>query len=143
MDTRDKFLTRRLELTSLREEEALMYLEKHRVLDLLVNLTSSLIFYQPEKPRDFLLNMLARIKIAKITAVDFPCLMDDSNLVSMFEIMDPTNQGFITPVQYREALKNLGLLDPDEVIDEDKEVITRDDFRDDVNKRTLKMWSAF
>uniref|UniRef100_A0A4X2KR31 EF-hand domain-containing protein n=1 Tax=Vombatus ursinus TaxID=29139 RepID=A0A4X2KR31_VOMUR len=58
--------------------------------------------------------------------------MDDSNLVSMFEIMDPTNQGFITPVQYREALKNLGLLDPDEVIDEDKEVITRDDFRDDV-----------
>ncbi|XP_020840216.1 EF-hand calcium-binding domain-containing protein 10 isoform X1 [Phascolarctos cinereus] len=138
-----EFLTRRLELTSLRKEEALMYLEKHRLLDLLVNLTSSLLFHRPEKPRDFLLNMLARIKIAKITTVDFPYLMDDSNLVSMFEIMDPTNQGFITPVQYREALKNLGLLGPDEVIDEDREVITREDFRDDVNKRTLKMWSAF
>ncbi|XP_027694525.1 EF-hand calcium-binding domain-containing protein 10 isoform X3 [Vombatus ursinus] len=125
------------------EEKAQHYLKKHHIMELLNYLTFQLLYHRPEKPRDFLLNMLARIKIAKITAVDFPCLMDDSNLVSMFEIMDPTNQGFITPVQYREALKNLGLLDPDEVIDEDKEVITRDDFRDDVNKRTLKMWSAF
>ncbi|XP_036617133.1 EF-hand calcium-binding domain-containing protein 10 [Trichosurus vulpecula] len=138
-----EFLTSRLVLTSAQEQEALLYLEKHRVLDLLVHLTSSLLFNRPDKPRDFLLNMLARIKIAKITAVDFPYLMDDSNLVSMFEIMDPTNQGFITPIQYREALKNLGLLGPDEVIGEDGEVITRDEFRNDVNRRTLQMWSAF
>ncbi|XP_072509200.1 EF-hand calcium-binding domain-containing protein 10 isoform X1 [Notamacropus eugenii] len=138
-----EFLTRRLELNSLQEQQALQYLEKHRVLDLLVHLTSSLLFHRPDKPRDFLLNILARIKIAKLTAVDFPYLMDDSNLISMFEIMDPTNQGFITPVQYKEALKNLGLLDPDEVIPEDGEVITRDDFRSDVNRRTFKLWSAF
>ncbi|XP_020840217.1 EF-hand calcium-binding domain-containing protein 10 isoform X2 [Phascolarctos cinereus] len=125
------------------EEKAQLYLKKHHIMELLNHLTFQLLYHRPEKPRDFLLNMLARIKIAKITTVDFPYLMDDSNLVSMFEIMDPTNQGFITPVQYREALKNLGLLGPDEVIDEDREVITREDFRDDVNKRTLKMWSAF
>ncbi|XP_068963078.1 EF-hand calcium-binding domain-containing protein 10 [Petaurus breviceps papuanus] len=125
------------------EENAILYLKKHHIMELLSYLTCQLLYRRPDKPRDFLLNMLARIKIAKITAVDYPYLMDDSNLISMFEIMDPTNQGFITPVQYKEALKNLGLLDPDEVIGEDGEVITKDDFRKDVNRRTLKIWSAF
>ncbi|KAM8979458.1 EF-hand calcium-binding domain-containing protein 10 isoform 3-T3 [Sarcophilus harrisii] len=96
-----------------------------------------------DKPREFLLDILSRIKIAKTTSVDFPYLIDDSNLVSMFEIMDPTNQGFITPVQYKEALKNLGLLDSDEVIDENLEVITKDYFRKDVARKTLKMWLSF
>ncbi|XP_043824077.1 EF-hand calcium-binding domain-containing protein 10 [Dromiciops gliroides] len=125
------------------EEKAELYLRKHHIMELLNYLTVQLLYQQPDKPRDFLLNMLARIKIAKITIVDFPYLMDDSNLVSMFEIMDPTNQGFITPVQHKEALKTLGLLDPDEVIGEDGEVITREDFKDDVNRRTLKIWSSF
>ncbi|XP_072509201.1 EF-hand calcium-binding domain-containing protein 10 isoform X2 [Notamacropus eugenii] len=125
------------------EEKAKLYLKKHHIMELLNHLTCELLYHRPDKPRDFLLNILARIKIAKLTAVDFPYLMDDSNLISMFEIMDPTNQGFITPVQYKEALKNLGLLDPDEVIPEDGEVITRDDFRSDVNRRTFKLWSAF
>ncbi|XP_074124497.1 EF-hand calcium-binding domain-containing protein 10 isoform X1 [Sminthopsis crassicaudata] len=138
-----EFLTRGLELTSSREREALLYLKKHRILDLLVHLTSSILFHRPDKPREFLQDMLSRIKIAKITSVDFPYLIDDSNLVSMFEIMDPTNQGFITPVQYKEALKNLGLLDSDEVIDENLEVITKDYFRKDVARKTLKMWLSF
>ncbi|XP_074050059.1 EF-hand calcium-binding domain-containing protein 10 isoform X1 [Macrotis lagotis] len=138
-----EFLTRRLVLNGGLEQNALKYLEKHKVADLLVSITSSLLFFRPEKPREFLLNILTRIKVAKITAVDFPTLMDDSNLISMFEIMDPANQGFITPVQYKEALKNLGLLGPDEEINEDGEVISKEDFKDDVNRRTLEMWSAF
>uniref|UniRef100_G3W5M6 EF-hand calcium binding domain 10 n=2 Tax=Sarcophilus harrisii TaxID=9305 RepID=G3W5M6_SARHA len=114
------------------EEKARLYLKKHRIMEMLNYLTFQLLYHRPDKPREFLLDILSRIKIAKTTSVDFPYLIDDSNLVSMFEIMDPTNQGFITPVQYKEALKNLGLLDSDEVIDENLEVITKDYFRKDV-----------
>ncbi|XP_074050060.1 EF-hand calcium-binding domain-containing protein 10 isoform X2 [Macrotis lagotis] len=130
-------------LGSSREEAARLYLKKHRIMEVMNYLTAQLLYHRPEKPREFLLNILTRIKVAKITAVDFPTLMDDSNLISMFEIMDPANQGFITPVQYKEALKNLGLLGPDEEINEDGEVISKEDFKDDVNRRTLEMWSAF
>ncbi|XP_074124498.1 EF-hand calcium-binding domain-containing protein 10 isoform X2 [Sminthopsis crassicaudata] len=125
------------------EEKARLYLKKHRIMEMLNYLTFQLLYHRPDKPREFLQDMLSRIKIAKITSVDFPYLIDDSNLVSMFEIMDPTNQGFITPVQYKEALKNLGLLDSDEVIDENLEVITKDYFRKDVARKTLKMWLSF
>ncbi|KAM8979457.1 EF-hand calcium-binding domain-containing protein 10 isoform X2 [Sarcophilus harrisii] len=125
------------------EEKARLYLKKHRIMEMLNYLTFQLLYHRPDKPREFLLDILSRIKIAKTTSVDFPYLIDDSNLVSMFEIMDPTNQGFITPVQYKEALKNLGLLDSDEVIDENLEVITKDYFRKDVARKTLKMWLSF
>ncbi|XP_051856127.1 EF-hand calcium-binding domain-containing protein 10 isoform X2 [Antechinus flavipes] len=125
------------------EEKARLYLKKHRIMEMLNYLTFQLLYHRPDKPREFLLNMLSKIKIAKTTSVDFPYLIDDSNLVSMFEIMDPTNQGFITPVQYKEALKNLGLLDSEEVIDEKLDVITKDYFRKDVARKTLKMWLSF
>ncbi|XP_016281578.1 EF-hand calcium-binding domain-containing protein 10 isoform X1 [Monodelphis domestica] len=137
-----ELLTRKLELNSPLEEKALSYLEKHRILDLVVNITTSVLFSRPDKPREFLLNLLARIKIAKITSVDFPYLMEDSNLNSMFEVMDPTNQGFITNVQFREALHTLGLLSPNEELSVE-EIITREKFKQEVNKRTHKIWEDF
>ncbi|XP_044533336.1 EF-hand calcium-binding domain-containing protein 10 isoform X1 [Gracilinanus agilis] len=124
------------------EEKARLYLKKHHIMELLNFFTIQLLVNQPEKPRDFLLNLLARIKIAKITSVDFPYLMEDSNLNSMFEIMDPTNQGHITNAQFREALSTLGLLAPDEELPS-QEIITREKFKLEVNRRTHKIWAEF
>ncbi|XP_007504161.2 EF-hand calcium-binding domain-containing protein 10 isoform X2 [Monodelphis domestica] len=124
------------------EEKARLYLKKHHIMELLNLLTVQLLVHKPDKPREFLLNLLARIKIAKITSVDFPYLMEDSNLNSMFEVMDPTNQGFITNVQFREALHTLGLLSPNEELSVE-EIITREKFKQEVNKRTHKIWEDF
>ncbi|XP_027953923.1 EF-hand calcium-binding domain-containing protein 10-like [Eumetopias jubatus] len=126
-----------------RELEAKNYLEKHRIMELLNYLTSALLFFQPGKPREYLMSILERLRIAKITGVAFPFFMDHSNIVSMFEMMDTSNKGTISFVQYKEGLKTLGLLNEDEVLKDDGHVITLEKFRSEVNKRTEKILSAF
>nr|XP_012418578.1 PREDICTED: EF-hand calcium-binding domain-containing protein 10-like isoform X1 [Odobenus rosmarus divergens] len=126
-----------------RELEAKNYLEKHQIMELLNYLTSALLFSRPEKPREYLISLLEQLRIAKITGVAFPFFMDHSNIVSMFEMMDTSNKGTISFVQYKEGLKTLGLLNEDEVLKDDGHVITLEKFRSEVKKRTEKIWSAF
>ncbi|GAB1297387.1 EF-hand calcium-binding domain-containing protein 10 [Apodemus speciosus] len=84
-----------------------------------------------EKPREYLISLLERLRVAKATGVAFPYFMDNSNIVSMFEMMDTAGRGCITFVQYKEALKNLGLCAADEVLNDDGRAITLDKFRDE------------
>ncbi|XP_004448860.1 EF-hand calcium-binding domain-containing protein 10 [Dasypus novemcinctus] len=126
-----------------RESAARDYLEKHRIMQLLKHLTSTLLFSQPEKPREYLIALLERLRIAKITGVAFPFFMDNSNIVSMFEMMDTSGKGSISFVQYKEALKTLDLCAAGEVLKDDGHSITLDKFRNEVNKRTHEIWSAF
>ncbi|XP_060765203.1 EF-hand calcium-binding domain-containing protein 10 [Neoarius graeffei] len=92
-----------------REQEASKYLENHKILELMNNLTSMLIYYRPEQPREFLVSQLEQMQASKLQATSSPCLFDDSNLDAMCGILDPTNQGHISYNQYREALKTLGI----------------------------------
>ncbi|XP_049498764.1 EF-hand calcium-binding domain-containing protein 10 [Panthera uncia] len=126
-----------------REQEARDYLEKHRIMELLNYLTSTLLFFRPEKPREYLISVLERLRIAKMTGLAFPFFMDHSNIVSMFEMMDTSNKGTISFLQYREALKTLGLLTADEVLKDDGHAVTLDKFRREVNKRMEEIWAAF
>ncbi|XP_021035221.1 EF-hand calcium-binding domain-containing protein 10 [Mus caroli] len=126
-----------------RELQAKLYLEKHQIMELLSQLTSFLLFARPKKPREYVISLLERLRVAKATHVAFPYFMDNSNIVSMFEMMDTAGRGCISFVQYKEALKNLGLCAADEVLNDDGHVITLDTFRDEVNKRMEKMWSMF
>ncbi|XP_023106036.1 EF-hand calcium-binding domain-containing protein 10 isoform X4 [Acinonyx jubatus] len=121
-----------------REQEARDYLEKHRIMELLNYLTSTLLFFRPEKPREYLISVLERLRIAKMTGLAFPFFMDHSNIVSMFEMMDTSNKGTISFVQYREALKTLGLLTADEVLKDDGHAVTLDKFRREVAPRAVK-----
>ncbi|XP_028014582.1 EF-hand calcium-binding domain-containing protein 10 [Eptesicus fuscus] len=126
-----------------RELQARKYLEKHRIMELLNHLTSNLLFYQPSKPREYLISLLERLRIAKITGVAFPFFMDHTNIVSMFEMMDSARRGSITFVQYKGALENLGLSTEDEDSKDDGHGITLDKFKHEVNKRVQDIWSAF
>lgn len=96
-----------------------------------------------EKPRDYLITLLERLRIAKETGIAFPFFMDNSNIVAMFEMMDSAGRGAISFVQYKEALKTLGLCTADEVLKGEGHIVTLDQFRDEVNKRTLEIWSSF
>uniref|UniRef100_A0A5F9CBC2 EF-hand calcium binding domain 10 n=1 Tax=Oryctolagus cuniculus TaxID=9986 RepID=A0A5F9CBC2_RABIT len=44
---------------------------------------------------------------------------------------------------FRPALKTLGLCTADEVLKGEGHIVTLDQFRDEVNKRTLEIWSSF
>ncbi|XP_027029021.1 EF-hand calcium-binding domain-containing protein 10 [Tachysurus fulvidraco] len=92
-----------------REQEAAQYLENHKILELMNNLTSMLIYHRPEHPREFLVSQLEQLHASKLQAADSPCLFDDSNLDAVCGILDPTNQGYISYNLYREALKTFGI----------------------------------
>ncbi|KAI2547332.1 EF-hand calcium binding domain 10 [Homo sapiens] len=58
--------------------------------------------------------------------------MDNSNIVAMFEMMDSSGRGTISFVQYKEALKTLGLCTEDEDLQDDGHKITLDKFKEEV-----------
>ncbi|MEE6481314.1 hypothetical protein FKM82_012828 [Ascaphus truei] len=62
-----------------------------------------------ERPREFLIKQLEKLKLARLLDGDYPCLFDDSNLDAVFGILDPSGQGHITGTQHMEALKTLGV----------------------------------
>ena len=59
---------------------------------------------QTDEPRQFLIEMLEKLKKARTTRLDYPCLFDDTNVQSVFGMLDPTGRGFITLQQYKEGI---------------------------------------
>ncbi|XP_040894801.1 EF-hand calcium-binding domain-containing protein 10 [Toxotes jaculatrix] len=98
-------------MASQREQEAADYLKKHKIMELMENLTSMLFFYRPEKPREFLIEQLEQLKISRQSGVKGPNLFNNSNLDAVLGILDPTNQKYITFAQYKQALTTLGIKD--------------------------------
>ncbi|XP_054845274.1 EF-hand calcium-binding domain-containing protein 10 [Eublepharis macularius] len=124
-----------------REEEGCRYLEQHKIPDLLHNLSALLLYHRPEKPRDFLIKMLEKIKLARVTN-DYPYLMNESNLNAMFDMLDTAGQGYITVPQFKGALQSMGLSTED-VIYRDEDQITLEMFKENVMKKFAEMWAAF
>merc|ERR1719158_579902 len=98
----------------LRSEDATEYLEKHRVLELFNNLTSQLIYSRPDEPKAFLIDTLEKLQKSKTSGLNYPCLFDESNIQSVFGMLDPTGRGYITVKQYQEAMATLGAKDYDQ-----------------------------
>lgn len=47
--------------------------------------------------------MLEQLQKSKTTHMDYPCLFDDSNIQSVFGMLDPTGSGHISLKQYTEG----------------------------------------
>ncbi len=92
-----------------RNEEAQEYLEKHKINELLANITSHLVYNQTDMPKEAIIDYLERLKKAKLANLNPPSLIEDNNLQSMFGMLDPSGKGSITYKQYFEALKTLGI----------------------------------
>ena len=63
-----------------------------------------------DQPKAFLIEQLEELKKAKGTKRDFPCLFDDTNIQSVFGMLDPTGKGYISHQQYLEGKRNYMLL---------------------------------
>ncbi|XP_032378538.1 EF-hand calcium-binding domain-containing protein 10 isoform X1 [Etheostoma spectabile] len=88
-----------------REKDVVDYLEKHKIFELMENLTSMLFFYRPENPREFLIEQLEQLKMSQQNGVDGPNLFNNSNLDAVFGILDPANKKYITFAQYKHGFK--------------------------------------
>uniref|UniRef100_A0A3B5KSM7 EFCAB10 C-terminal EF-hand domain-containing protein n=1 Tax=Xiphophorus couchianus TaxID=32473 RepID=A0A3B5KSM7_9TELE len=94
-----------------RERDATAYLKKHKIVELMDNMTSMLLFYRPENPKEFLIEQLDLLKVSRESGIRGPNLFDNSNLTAVCGIMDPANQKYISFAQYKQALTMLGIKD--------------------------------
>ncbi|KAM4573667.1 EF-hand calcium-binding domain-containing protein 10 [Odontesthes bonariensis] len=97
-----------------REKDAADYLKKHKIIELMDNLTSMLFFYRPENPREFLIEKLGQLKVSQQSGVKGPNVFNNSDLDAVFGILDPANQKNISFAQYKQALTTLGIKDINE-----------------------------
>ncbi|NXQ47173.1 EFC10 protein, partial [Catharus fuscescens] len=123
------------------EEQSREYLQRHRLPELLHRLGALLLFHRPERPREFLIQVLERVKAGRRAEGEYPFLLDEANVDAMFSLLDVLGQGFIRPAQYREALKTLGLSTEDLEL-EDDDAITLDVFKEGMKKKMLESWSV-
>ncbi|KAJ8387006.1 hypothetical protein AAFF_G00161830 [Aldrovandia affinis] len=127
-----------------REEEAANYLEKHKIPELMNNLTSMLCFHRPENPREFLITQLELMKASRLQPLDCPCLFNESNLDAVFGILDPINQGHISLAQYKAALATLGIKDFSECPEgADLNRISQETFKKQAKDGLLKSSATF
>lgn len=98
-------------LIGVHEMEASEYLTKHRIMDLFENLTSALVYEKPDDPREFAKEFIKKIQLSQNDPdiTDLPVFMDDSNLESIFGMLDITKTGYITRQQYLQAMTSMGL----------------------------------
>ena len=50
-----------------------------------------------------MIETIERLSKSKTTKQNYPCLFDDSNIQSVYGMLDPTNRGYITLKQYTEG----------------------------------------
>ncbi|XP_007578715.1 PREDICTED: EF-hand calcium-binding domain-containing protein 10-like [Poecilia mexicana] len=101
-------------MSTQRERDAKEYLKKHKIFELMDNMTSMLLFYRPENPKEFLIEQLELLKVSRESGMRGPNLFDNSNLTAICGIMDPANQKYISFAQYKQALTMLGIKDINE-----------------------------
>ncbi|XP_053575732.1 EF-hand calcium-binding domain-containing protein 10 [Bombina bombina] len=128
-------------MASVRELEAEEYLRENKILELMDNLTSQLLYHRPERPREFLINLLEKLKYARRADVDYPCLFDESNLDAIFGVLDPSGQGYITKEQFVGALKTLGVEETN--VEDQPERMTLEVFKHEMRTRLKKSCATF
>lgn len=92
------------------EKEAAEYLRRHRIPQLLENLTSALVYHRPDNPRDFMREHIEQLLKAKTDpSVQAPSLVDESNVESVFGMLDLAGKGSVSHQQYLDAMNSLGV----------------------------------
>lgn len=87
------------------------YLTKHKIVEFFENLTSALVYEKPDDPKAFAREFIEKLQLAKKEqdVTQLPTFMDDSNLESIFGMLDITKTGYISKEQYCNAMKSMGL----------------------------------
>ena len=99
-------------VAGLHETEATKYLEEHKLITFFDNLTAALVYERPEDPKAFAKDFIEKLQKAKHEPdeAEPPSLVDDSNLESVFGMLDISKKGYISLQQYIKAMENLGMV---------------------------------
>jgi hypothetical protein len=87
------------------------YLKEHKIIELFNNITAEMVIKRPEDPKAFVRDYIKQLLKAKADPdnVDPPCMFDESNIKSVFFMLDLTKKGYISLNQYLQAMGAFGL----------------------------------
>ncbi|CAH8534509.1 unnamed protein product [Dicrocoelium dendriticum] len=92
-----------------RKHEVDTYIREHKLVELFNNLTSLLIYNQPDNPRKFMLETLCRLRESRGLQCEPPSLFTQKNAEAIFDMLDPCEKRAISYKQYCHALETLGI----------------------------------
>jgi non-homologous end joining protein Ku len=84
------------------QEEALKYLEKHRIPKLMDFIGAKLAYFQPEDVNAFLKAELQNIVDAKANGKKYT-LYEENDIIALFASFDITQRGYLTQQQYEKG----------------------------------------
>ena len=58
------------------------------------------LFILTVEPRQYMIDFIRRLQDSKAVKMDYPNIFDESNVVSLFGILDPSSKGFISHEKY-------------------------------------------
>lgn len=96
--------------------EANTYLKRHKVLELFEELGAKMLVSKTEDLNGFLQKELKELKRAKEEGQK-KTFFTEKDISTMFSMFDPTGRGVITASQYANALKSLGVMNPQEKVE--------------------------
>jgi Ca2+-binding EF-hand superfamily protein len=80
------------------------YLHQNNIPELMQHLLSLMTYHQPADPKAFMIEELTKIQTHK-----YADLVEDSDLTTMFEMIDVNKTEFISCGQIKNAMRNLGI----------------------------------
>ncbi|CAF1421367.1 unnamed protein product [Rotaria magnacalcarata] len=126
------------------EETANDYLQIHRIHELFHNLSASMVYNRPEDPKAFMIDYLEQLKKSRATGLAFPALVQDTDLTSVFRILDPVGLGHITYSQYASTMENLGITKYNTTpVGKDADQISSETFCQEAKKRLNELNATF
>ena len=87
---------------------------KHKIPELFEVLTASLVYNHPEEPKAFIKTYLKQLQESKKDGNNIrkqPTFFDESNVVSIFGMLDVNRRGHVSKEQYLQAMETLGITD--------------------------------
>ncbi len=100
-----------IDSAELHSQAAAEYLKENKIMELFENMTSVLVYERPDNLKQFMKDYIEQLQKAKQDPdqVDPPSLFDESNLESVFGMLDITRKGHISHDKYLQAMGNLGV----------------------------------
>lgn len=91
--------------------DAAAYLKEHQIVELFEHLGSSIIYEKPSDPKEYIKNYLKQLQGSRNNSdlITPPSLFDETNLISVFGMLDITHSGYIDKVQYLQVMETLGI----------------------------------
>lgn len=71
---------------------------------ILLNIHTRTFYSLLENPKAFMVSYFKKLMDSRAIAMNYPCLFDDTNIKSLFGMLDVSNNGYINYEQYKRGI---------------------------------------